>query len=246
LGFIIALKFLTIFPIPLKREITEKDLGESLPYFPLVGLVLGGILILLYYLLAFVVPSTVIYVLLIVALVIMTGAHHVDGLMDTFDGMVAGRSPQQRLAIMQDTKVGSFGIIAVVLLFLLKFTSLTSTSVMIPALLLMPSLSRWMMVSGIFICPAAKTEGMGYIFKKESTWQRFVVATIIALAASVILLRWKGLVLIIVLWLVVSGITLFFKSKFGGLTGDNYGAINEITEVLVLILIMIMMRWITF
>lgn len=246
MGFIIALKFLTIFPIPLKRDITDKDLGESLPYYPLIGLILGAILLLLHYLLAFILPSPVIYVLLIIALVIMTGAHHIDGFIDTFDGMVAGRSPQQRLAIMQDSKVGSFGIAAVVLLFLLKFVSLTSTSVMIPALLLMPCLSRWMMVSSIFICPSAKNEGMGFIFKQQSTWQRFVVATVIALAASVVLLHWKGLILIVLLWLVVSGITLFFKSKFAGLTGDNYGAINEITEVVVLILIMIIVRWITF
>jgi len=87
---------------------------------------------------------------------------------------------------------------------------------------------------------------MGFIFKQQSNWQRFIVATVIALAASVVLLHWKGLILIVLLWLVVSGITLFFKSKFGGLTGDNYGAINEITEVLVLILIMIIVRWITF
>jgi adenosylcobinamide-GDP ribazoletransferase len=246
LGFIIALKFLTIFPVPLKRDITDRDLGESLPYFPLIGLVLGGILILLHYILSFLVPSPVIYALLIIALVIMTGAHHVDGLMDTFDGLVAGRSTKQRLAIMRDSKVGSFGITSVVLLFILKFTALSSISVMIPALLLMPALSRWIMVSAIFICPAAKSEGMGFIFKQESTWQRFVVATIFALAASVILLQWKGLVLIVLLWLIASGITLFFKSKFTGLTGDNYGAINEITEVLVLILILIIIRWITF
>jgi adenosylcobinamide-GDP ribazoletransferase len=244
LGFIIALKFLTIFPIPLKRDVTEKGLGESLPYFPVVGIILGAILLLFYYLLSFILPSPVILILIIIAEVIITGAHHIDGLMDTFDGLVAGKSVKQRLAIMKDSKVGSFGITAVVLLFLLKFWSLNSTSVMIPALLLMPALGRWMMVSAIYICPAAKKEGMGYIFKKESTWQRLIISTIITLAACVILLQWKGLVLIVLLWLIMSGITLFFKSKLGGLTGDNYGAINEITEVMVLILLMIIIRWI--
>jgi adenosylcobinamide-GDP ribazoletransferase len=246
LGFIIALKFLTIFPVPLKRDITDRDMGESLPFFPLIGLLLGAILILLYYVLSFLIPSTIIYVLLIIALVVITGAHDVAGFINTFDGIAVGGSPQNRLARMRDSKAGAYGVAAIALLFLLKFTALTSTSVMVPALLLMPALSRWMTLSAIFICPAAQTDGIGSTIKKEATWQRFVVATIFALAASIILLQWKGLLLVVILWMAVSGITLLFKSRFGGLTNDNYGAINEITEVLVLILIMIIIRWIRF
>lgn len=246
MGFIIALKFLTIFPVPIKKDIIDKDLGQSLPYFPLIGLILGAILLLLYHILAFILPAQVIFVLLIIAMAVMTGAHHIDGLMDTFDGMVIGKTLNQRIAIMGDSKVGSFGITAVVLLFLLKFICLNSTSIMLPALLLMPALSRWLMVSAIFICPAAKTEGMGFTFKKESTWQKFLIATLVSLAACLILLQWKGLILIVLLWLIMSGITLIFKTRFGGLTGDTYGAINEIAEVLVLILIIIIVRWIKF
>jgi adenosylcobinamide-GDP ribazoletransferase len=239
MGFIIALKFLTIIPVQINKKVDTADLLRSLPYFPLVGLMLGGILYGLYRGLIFILPSMVIFVLLIITEVILTGANHVDGLMDTFDGLVIGKTREERLAIMSDSKVGSFGITAAILIFLLKYVSLTSTAMILPALTLMPTLSRWMMTGVIFMSPAAKDTGMGATFKGGATWGKFAVSTIIALAAAVVLLNWRGLVLIAALWIIGTLIALYFRSFFGGLTGDNYGAINEISEVVVLILIII-------
>jgi adenosylcobinamide-GDP ribazoletransferase len=115
-------------------------------------------------------------------------------------------------------------------------------STILPALLLMPTLSRWTMVSIIFTFPYAKSSGMGLPFKQGATWQRLVVATIIALIVAVVLLKWWGLVLMAVLWLITFGIASYFRSRLGGLTGDNYGAINELSEVLVLLLIILIGR----
>jgi adenosylcobinamide-GDP ribazoletransferase len=188
-----------------------------------------------------VLPSSLVTVLLIIALVILTGAHHLDGFIDTCDGVFAGKSKGGRLAIMSDTRVGAFGIVGVVLLLLLKYISLTSAPIL-PALLLMPTLSRWAMVSIIFTFPYAKSSGMGLAFKQGATWQRLTVATIIALIVAVALLKWWGLTLMAVLWLIVFGIAGYFRSRLGGLTGDNYGAINELSEVLVLLLIILIRR----
>lgn len=242
MGFWAALQFLTIFPTPLRHEVTTETSGQSLPYFPLVGLILGAILLGLYYGLILVLPSSVVTALLIIALVILTGAHHLDGFIDTCDGVFTGESKKERLAIMLDTRVGAFGIVGAVLLLLLKYVSLFSVSTILPALLLMPTLSRWTMVSIIFVFPYAKSSGMGLAFKQGATWQRLTTATIIALIVAVVLLRWWGLALMAVLWLIAFGIAGYFRSRLGGLTGDNYGAINELSEVLVLLFIILIGR----
>jgi adenosylcobinamide-GDP ribazoletransferase len=241
LGFWAALQFLTIFPTPLRHEINLKAFGESLTYFPLVGLILGAILFGLQYSLNFIFPAPVVNTLLIIALVILTGAHHLDGLADTCDGVIAGQSREERLAIMSDTKVGIFGIAGVFLLLLLKYVSLSSVPAL-PALLLMPTLSRWAMVSVIFAFPYAKSAGMGLTFKQRASWQRLTIATVIALIIAVAVLKWWGLVLVAGLWLIVFAIAIYFRSRLGGLTGDTYGAINELAEVLVLLLIILLRR----
>ena len=98
------------------------------------------------------------------------------------------------------------------------------------------------MVSAIFTFPYAKSSGMGLAFKQGANWQRLTISTVIALAIAVIVLKLWGLVLIAALWLISFGIASYFRSRLGGLTGDVYGAINEISEVLVLLLVIIIGR----
>ncbi len=238
MGFWAALQFLTVFPTPLRHRVSAKTSGQSLTYFPLVGLILGAVLLGIHYALSFIPPPSVVNTLLITALVILTGAHHLDGFIDTCDGVIAGKSKKERMDIMSDSKVGAFGIVGVILLLLLKYVSLSSTQIL-PALLLMPTLSRWVMVSIIFAFPYAKRSGMGLAFKRGATWQRLTIATVIALIAAVALLKLWGLALMAALWLIAFGIASYFRSRLGGLTGDNYGAINEMAEVLVLLLLIL-------
>jgi adenosylcobinamide-GDP ribazoletransferase len=242
LGFWTALQFLTVFPTPLRQEVTAKACGQSLAYFPLIGLILGAILLGLHYGLILVLPSSVVNALLIIALVVLTGAHHLDGFIDTCDGIIAGKSKRERLAIMSDSKVGAFGIVGAILLLLLKYASLSSAQIL-PALLLMPTLSRWAMVSIIFTFPYAKRSGMGLAFKQGASWQKLTIATIIASIVAVALLKWWGPALMAALFLITFGVASHFRSRLGGLTGDNYGAINEIAEVLVLLLIITIWRF---
>jgi adenosylcobinamide-GDP ribazoletransferase len=240
-GFWAAIEFLTIFPTPRRREITADHMGESLTYFPLVGLILGVILLALNYILSLFLPPEVVNALLVIALVILTGAHHLDGLADSFDGVIAGKSKKERLAIMSDGKIGVFGITAIVLVLLLKYACLSQAPIL-PALLLMPALSRWAMVSAIFAFPYAKKLGMGIAFKSGANWPRVLIASAIALAAAVIILKLWGLVLFVASGLISLAIAACFRSRLGGLTGDNYGAINELAEVAVLLIIIISWR----
>lgn len=243
MGFFIALKFLTIFPGPGPKEIKDSLFGHSLAYFPLVGLLLGAVLFGLHYGLMFILPEQLVTIVIILALAIMTGAHHLDGFVDTFDGITGSKSREKRLEIMADSHTGAIGVVAVIFLIATKYTALSSVVDPLPALLLMPTLSRWAVILTIFSFPYARPNGMGLAFKQGARWYTLAVATVLSLAISILLLQWWGLALMASLLLIVFGIAVFFSSRLGGLTGDCYGAIIELAEVIVLILFVIFSIW---
>jgi len=240
MAFLAALQFLTIIPSPVRREATALDMGRSLVYFPLIGLGIGGILYGLDQLFALFLPSALVNILLLIALVLLTGAHHLDGFIDTCDGMAFGKSPQQRLEIMQDSRAGGLGVVGAFCLLSAKYVSLLflPDDHRLAALILMPVLGRWAMVYAVSAYPyARKTLGLGQIFKEQASWLRLTIATLIALAASLVLMKLLGLALIAGIWLILIMMAFFLKRRLGGLTGDTYGAINEVIEVCVLILV---------
>lgn len=239
MGFFIALKFLTIFPGPEPKEMKESLFGRSLAYFPLVGLLLGGVLFGLYYGLTYILPEQLVTILVLLALAIITGAHHLDGLTDTFDGITGSKPREKRLEIMSDSRTGAMGVVAVVFLIVIKYAALSSVIDPLAALLLTPVLSRWTVVVTIFSFPSARPSGMGLSFKQGARWYALVIATVLSLAVSIILLQWWGPVLMVALMLVVSGIAVLFSKRLGGLTGDCYGAIIELSEAIVLILLIV-------
>ncbi len=237
MGFWAALRFLTV--IPFRGEPGSRELGRSLSYFPLVGLLLGGMLFGIDRGLGLILPPAVVNALLIVAMIVLTGALHLDGFIDTCDSF-GGGSPQRRLEIMSDSQVGAFGITGACLLLLVKYAALLSLpdNLRMATLLLMPTLSRWLMVFAIFAFPyARKNQGLGQVFKQQVTWQRLTIATLITIAVAIALMSWQGAVLIAGVWLIILGVACLLCSRLGGLTGDTYGTINELAEVLVLILL---------
>ena len=245
--FLAALQFLTTIPLPWLREVSPEDLARSTVYFPVVGLIIGLILAGLNWLLGLFLPPDWVNVLLIIFLVVITGALHLDGLVDTCDGIAGHRTPEERWQVMHDSRAGSFGIIGVCCLLLLKYISLNNVpqSVMLTSLVLMPVLSRWAMVYAIFAYPYAKPSGLGKVFKDATNWPKLVMATLITLALAialtaameVTLAAWAGLIIMLAIWVIVMLMATYLKRKFSGLTGDTYGAINEVAEVCVLILI---------
>jgi adenosylcobinamide-GDP ribazoletransferase len=237
-GFLAALRFLTIIPLP-GGKLSPGEVGRSIAYFPAVGAIIGLILVGLNWLFGLILPPAIVNILLVVSLAIISGALHLDGFVDTCDGMVGHKTVAQRRRVMKDSRAGAFGIIGVSLLLLVKYVSLNSVpeSWLVPTLLLMPVLSRWAMVYAVFIYPYARASGLGKAFKRETSRVVFLVATVIALAIAVIPAQFAGLVIMFGVWVIVTAIAYYLKSRFGGLTGDSYGAINETAEVLVLILV---------
>ena len=243
--FLVALHFLTIIRMPWRREVNPEEIGRSLNYFPVVGIVIGLILVGLNWGLSLILPSSVVNILLVVSLTLISGALHIDGLMDTCDGMAAHKTVEARWQVMHDSRVGGFGIVGACLLLLVKYISLNNVPepLLITTLLLMPVVSRWAMVYAIFAYPYARPSGLGKMFKQEASWLRFIVATLIALAVAVVLAQLAGLIVMAGIWVMVILMAAYLKRKFSGLTGDTYGAINEMAEVCVLILVLILAKF---
>lgn len=239
--FWIAWKFLTIIPSPSHREYESEDLGKSISFFPVVGLFLGLVLFGIDLLLDLFLPSILINILLVIALVVLTGALHLDGFIDTCDGFAVKSSAADKLRIMRDSRVGGFGVVGGCCLIIAKFAALVALPVGLraSALILMPILSRWGMVYAISAFSPAKREGLGWAIKQSASWKGLVVATGFSLIMALVLLSWWGAALLATLCLILLAFSRYLCSRFGGLTGDSYGAINEAAEVIVLILVFI-------
>ncbi|GAI09498.1 unnamed protein product, partial [marine sediment metagenome] len=164
--FLAALQFLTIIPLPWRREVSPEEVGGSIAYFPVVGIIIGLILAGLNWLLGLILPPAIVNVLLIVSLVIISGALHLDGFVDTCDGTVGGKTAEDRWQVMHDSRAGSFGIIGVCCLLLVKYISLNNVpeTLLMATLVLMPVVSRWAMVYAIFAYPYARPSGLGKVF----------------------------------------------------------------------------------
>ena len=245
MAFFTALRFLTVLPMPAGRDTDSRRVGRSLAYFPVIGLLLGLLLAGLAWALDRVLPLPVSSALLLVTLVLVTGATHLDGFIDTCDGMVAGKTPQERWEIMRDSRVGAFGVVGACCVLLLMYVSLANlpASSRTWALVLMPVLGRWAVVCAIRAFPYARPEGLGRAFKDRATWVMVGVATVVALAVSVVTLRLTGLAVALGVAVVTLLLCVVFKRKFAGLTGDTYGAVIVMGELTVLILVIGLPSW---
>jgi len=239
MGLFIALRFLTILPIPWRREVDARQIGRSIVYFPLVGLLMGFLLVGLDELFGLFLPLSLVNVLLIIAMILLTGALHLDGFIDTCDGAMIRSTPEERLGIMADSRVGSFGVIGACCLILTKYLALAAVpdNLRMPALAIMPMLSRWAMVWALGLFPYARKEGTGVVFKEQANWPRVTIASFMALILSSLLAGLSGLALAGSLCLIVLGAANFLRYRLGGLNGDTYGAIDELSEVLALALL---------
>ena len=236
----IALGFLTIIPLPLNREVRPMDMGRSMACFPLAGAIIGGILAGMSAVLSTVLPRSVADFILIAALALITGGLHLDGLADTFDGLYGGKTREEALAIMKDSRVGAIGVVSLIFVIMLKYITLLSVpaGLKYTALVVMPALSRWSMVLAAYLSGYARpTGGTGRDFIETVSPMSLLIATAFALITGIGGLEWKGG--LIILW--IGGLTIiwviYFHRRLGGVTGDTLGAINEVNEAMVLLFI---------
>jgi adenosylcobinamide-GDP ribazoletransferase len=235
MGFFTALGFLTIIPIPTKKNISARDLGRSTLFYPLAGAVIGGLLCLSARGAGILWSPGTTAGLVLVLWIGLTRGLHLDGLADTADSL-GGTTPEQRRRIMKDSRVGVFGVIVLVGILLLKYVFLLQTNSGWQILLLAPMAGRWVMLLALFSFPAAGKEGLGWTVKQHCRRPQVVIGTVLMLAAAFVILSFWGLVLVGTAALLSGLIAWGLYTRLSGLNGDCYGALCELSELLCLIL----------
>jgi adenosylcobinamide-GDP ribazoletransferase len=235
-AFFAALQFLTIAPPLLRRPLTAAEMGRAVGFFPLVGLLLGGVLLGIDAAARFYWTPGLSAALVLAAWVISTGALHLDGLLDTCDGLLGGRTPEDRLRIMKDPRVGAFAVVGGTLFVLLKYLALASVADRLGAFVLAPVLGRWGIVFAIVFFPYARTEGLGRSMKDHAGWREVAFATLTAGVVSWLAGGERGLLALAAVFVAAWLIGRFTLKRLPGLTGDIYGASCEVVELLVLLI----------
>lgn len=235
-SFWAAFQFLTILPSIIRRPFTKEEMGQSVSFYPLVGVALGGVLLGLDTVMRPALPTQLSSILLLAAWAVLTRGLHLDGFLDTCDGLLGGFTPERRLEILRDSRVGAFGVIGGVLLLLAKGAAIGSLQDRAVALLLAPALGRWALSIAIVLFPYARQEGLGRDIKDHARWPQILVAGCTTLAAAWLMGRLTGLIALAVSGLVMVAVALWARRLIHGLTGDIYGTICELVELAVLIL----------
>ncbi|PRX29859.1 cobalamin-5'-phosphate synthase [Orenia metallireducens] len=243
-SFLIAVQFISRIPVKKELDYNDKALAKSMIYYPLIGILFGGILVLIDYLASIYFGQLVTSSLLLMAMVLLTGGIHLDGLMDSCDGLLSGRKKDRILEIMRDSRVGAFGVIGLVTLFLLKFSLLVElpSNHKIAILLFFPTISRWAIVYAAFNYPYARKSGLGKVYAENLKFRDLLIVNIWTLLLGVVLFQFRGLIIFLLVRLMTIIIAKSITKKIDGLTGDNYGAINEIVEVFAILIITLVLR----
>ena len=229
-----AWAFLTRLPGGAHPE-TDQELGRSVPWFPVVGAVVGGLSGTVYWALHGPLGAPLAAVLAVAAAAVATGCFHEDGLADTADAL-GGASRERRLEIMKDSRVGAFGVLALVLSTLVRVfavSSLAATDGLI-ALVVAHMLGRTMAVAVMGVAPAVAGTGLGHSYTAHLPRAWTVVAIVITSAAAASL----GLLGAVSLAAAASGavlVGLIAQRAFGGTTGDVLGATEQVAEMAVLL-----------
>jgi adenosylcobinamide-GDP ribazoletransferase len=234
--FLLAVQFLTIARIRVADPVTDDELRGSAWFFPVVGLALGAALALMGWILRLALPWPVVAALLVVELVVLTGALHLDGLADTCDGFYAGRERDDVLRIMKDPHIGSMGVVGLICVLGLKAVALMNAPVdyglWIAAAA--PVVGRSAVVIACALGRYAREEGTGKTYIGRLGPEQAWVALVMAVFGCTMIHNLIPAAMAFVL----AGAWLWFAlrcchRRIGGLTGDTVGALNETTELIV-------------
>jgi len=231
-----TISFLTIIPAGKNRTITE----QSAEYFPVVGFLMGIILVLFNFLFDLAgIPLPAKSGLLIIILIILNGGLHIDGFIDTMDGLSGSTEKKRILEIMKDSRIGAKGALAICCLLLLKYSLMVSIkSAVLPSLLLAGlTMSYWSIIfSARYSGQYPRETGFGKIFINKITKKQFIISCVITVLVSYALLGFYGLGILLLVAGATHLATRYINKLIGGMTGDTFGALIEIMQVVILFL----------
>lgn len=256
--FKLIMSFMTTIPLETEKDYDEKDIAKSLVYAPVVGLIIGAILLVVWIITSQVFPVQVSAALVIFCYILLTGGLHLDGLADSCDGVFSNRSREKMLNIMRDSRIGSNGVIGLVLVILLSWTCLSvlppgifqnliildTTPVLeinaklsaFSCILLWPVSGRiGSIVSAGISNYARKEDGMGKSFIEILGLKEACIGGGLGLVLFILVSGWRGILLFSLTLLSTLLTSWLFSRKLGGTTGDTLGASCEINQVVFLL-----------
>ena len=238
--FLVAVQFLTRLRVP-SDPYDAAALPRSVKYFPVVGLLIGVGSALLYRIFSSHLPSVAVALLIVVYLVSITGCLHEDGLADAADGFGGGWERERVLAIMRDSRIGSYGAAALTLSLLARVILIASLpKVQVEAYLIAgPVLCRWTTLPLSYFLSSARQrennqiDGQGARIASLTSRSSLLIGSVLAFGIVFTFLRLRALVPVLATVTVTVATGFYYHRRIGGITGDCFGATNQLTEVAV-------------
>lgn len=236
--FCTAMRFLTLLPIAWRADEDPQHFAKSLVFFPLVGCLIGGVGSLGTSVLLYFFPQPVVVILVLIYLAFISGCLHLDGLSDSADGLLSSRSREQSLIIMKDSRAGAMGVVAVVCLFLAKYSSLAAMDPKLLglAIFFMPFAGRCaILLSMARLRYARKEGGLGLLFYSDHSKTASIAALLLVSVFLAVLAPRQAVPVIVGLLTVNVLFNRWCRARLGGATGDTLGAVCELSEMVVAI-----------
>jgi adenosylcobinamide-GDP ribazoletransferase len=245
-----ALNFLTIFPVT-KKIIPIENIAKALYLFPFIGLILGLLLAGLGFCIQFLFPLLVQRVFILIFWIVLTGALHLDGFIDSCDALFASVTKGKRLQIFKDVKIGAFGLTGAILLLLLKYNSLACLEHQVylySALILTPVVGRSALVYVIGRFPYIRKQGLGKPFHLNCGIKEYIMAILLPLLTTACLFFLLNISCIIIFiipaaWILIELLGRWILKRIPGFTGDVYGAVCELAEIIGLLGLLLIQRF---
>lgn len=239
--FLLMIQILTRVPIKKSLPCIEKNFKDGANFFAFIGFLIGITMYAVYFLMSKIIHVNFVVIALIIFEVVITGAMHIDGFGDTCDGFFAfkGKDKYKVMEIMKDSRIGTFGCIAIVLNLLIKYVgfSLLISNYNSLYIILIPMISRFSMVLLSFIGKPAKENGIGNWFINIVTLKEIAVNTVFILIIGALLNAITKTIIFLILAIIITFLFNFLcNHKIGGVTGDTLGANNELVALFSLII----------
>lgn len=239
--FVLAITFLSILPMPTLVGVSRRELRHSVAWYPWVGAGLGVVAFAVQGLAGRVLPPLAAAGVALGVYTLLTGGLHVDGLMDTADALGSRHDREASLAVMKDSRVGAMGVMAAVLLLGGKWSALAALpSWDLWAFVAVPAVARLSLVWSMTLAPGARSQGLGNLYaqgiQQSTLWAAILSGVCWTFLPGLLEPQHGGMIWVdtIILWLwtglLTLGFTRWMTHRFGGMTGDTYGALNELVE----------------
>ena len=226
-NLISAIQFITILPLGKAQTF---DPPKMVPYFPLVGMMLGLLVAVFDALVVRLWTSSVVALLDIILLAVLTAAFHIDGLGDTADGLLGSRPRDKALEIMKDSRIGTMGLVAIVFVSALKWGGIANLETHRSLILIIvPAYARAAILFGMRFLPYGRSDGTGKPFFNANLSFKHFWGLILPFGLS-LALGLKAVWLNLTFGIIVASVLFFYKKRMGCITGDMLGAMVEITE----------------